>query len=179
MLEGQNSVLNQIVYDIIQGHYGGPSQTILADSLSQSLSASMVEQARLFNLLVEHVNQDQPQASDSILPPSQLPMDLRKEEKTSRSNKRVLAEIDVSEWEITYKETRPRGSKQSCDTSKTTQFPEGETHSQAEILGKRKGKKLHIIKKDQQQVSKPKELPPCLCYNCRQPGHFIRNFPNP
>jgi hypothetical protein len=23
----------------------------------------------------------------------------------------------------------------------------------------------------QQQVSKPKELPPHICYNCRQPGH--------
>jgi hypothetical protein len=76
----------------------------------------MVEQAHLFNLLVEHVNQDQPQASDSILPPSQLPMDLRKEESKSQSNKRVLSEIDVSEWEITYKETRPWESKQSCDT---------------------------------------------------------------
>jgi hypothetical protein len=60
LLEGQNSMLNQMVYDIIQGRYGGPSQTSLADSLSQSLSASMVEQARLFNLLVEYVNQDQP-----------------------------------------------------------------------------------------------------------------------
>jgi hypothetical protein len=87
MLEGQNSVLNQIVYDIIQGRYGESSQTSLADSLALSLSASMVEQARLFNLLVDYVNQDQPQASDSILPPSQLPMDLRKEERTSRSNK--------------------------------------------------------------------------------------------
>jgi hypothetical protein len=57
----------------------------------------MVEQARLFNLMVKHVNQDQPQASDSILPPSQLPMDLKKEERTSQRNKRVLAEIDVSE----------------------------------------------------------------------------------
>jgi hypothetical protein len=104
MLEGQNAMLNQMVYDIIQGWYGGPSQTSLADSLSQSLSASMVEQARLFNLLVEYVNQDQPQASDSILPLSQLPMDLRKEERTSRRNKRVLSEIDVSEWEITYKD---------------------------------------------------------------------------
>jgi hypothetical protein len=47
MLEGQNLVLSRIVYDIIQGHYGGLSQTSLADSLSQSLSASMVEQARL------------------------------------------------------------------------------------------------------------------------------------
>jgi hypothetical protein len=60
MLEGQNSVLNQIVYDIIQGRYGESSPTSLVDSLSQSLSASMVEEARLFNLLVEHVNQDQP-----------------------------------------------------------------------------------------------------------------------
>jgi hypothetical protein len=50
----------------------------------------------LINLLVGHVNQDQPMDSDSILPPSQLPMDLRKEERTSRTNKRVLSEIDVS-----------------------------------------------------------------------------------
>jgi hypothetical protein len=111
MLEGQNAMLNQMVYDIIQGQYGGPSQTSFVDSLSQSLSAFMVEQARLFNLLVKYVNQDQPQASDSILPFSQLPMDLRKEEKTSPSNKRVLSEIDVSEWEITYKETPPREGK--------------------------------------------------------------------
>jgi hypothetical protein len=146
MLEGQNSVLNQIVYDIIQGRYGGPSQTSLADSLSQSLSASMVEQARLFNLLVEHGNQEQPQDSDPILPPSQLPMDLSKEERTSRSNKRILSEIDVSEWEITYQETRLRECKRRCDTGKTTQLPAGETHSQAARLGKRKKKKLRRIK---------------------------------
>jgi hypothetical protein len=107
MLEVKNSVLSQIVYDIIQGRYGILSQTSLADSLSQSLSASMVEQARLFNLLVDHVNQNQLNTSDSILPPSKLPMDLRKEERKSQSNKRVLSEIDVSEWEITYKEIRP------------------------------------------------------------------------
>jgi hypothetical protein len=76
-----------MVYDIIQGRYGEPSQTNLVDSLSQSLSASMVEQARLFNLLVGYVNQDQPQASDSILPLSQLPMGLRQEERASRGNK--------------------------------------------------------------------------------------------
>jgi hypothetical protein len=111
MLEGQNSMLSQIVYDIIQGRYGGPSQTSLADSLSQSLSTSMVEQARLFNLLVDHVTQGQLKTFNSILPPSQLPMDLRKEERTSGSNKRVLCEIDVNEWGINYKETRPRESK--------------------------------------------------------------------
>jgi hypothetical protein len=123
--EGQNSTLNQMVYDIIQGRYGKPSQNSLADNLSQSLSASMVEQARLFNLLEEYVNQDQPQASDSILPPSRLPMDLRAEETANRGNKRVLSEIDVSEWEITCKETRPREGKQRCDTIKATQLPVG------------------------------------------------------
>jgi hypothetical protein len=97
LLEGQNSMLNQIVYDIIQGRYGKPSQNSLADSLSQSLSASMAEQAHLFNFLEEYANRDQPQASDSILPPSRLPMDLREEESLNRGNKRVLSEIDVSE----------------------------------------------------------------------------------
>jgi hypothetical protein len=58
LLEGQNSMLNQMVYDVIQGRYGKPYQNSLADSLYQSLSASMVEQARLFNLLEEYVNQD-------------------------------------------------------------------------------------------------------------------------
>jgi hypothetical protein len=76
LLEGKNSMLKHMVYDVIQGRYGKPSPTSLADSLSQSLSASMAEQAWLFNLLVEYVNQDQPQDSDSILPLSQLPIDL-------------------------------------------------------------------------------------------------------
>jgi hypothetical protein len=87
LLEGQNSMLNQMVYDIIQGRHGKPYQNSLAASLSQSLSASMVEQARLFNLLEECVNRDQPQASDSILPPSRLPMDLRAEERANKGSK--------------------------------------------------------------------------------------------
>jgi hypothetical protein len=87
MLEEQDSVLSQIVRNIIQGRYQGLSQTSLTDDLSQSLSTSMVEQARLCNLLVDHINQDQLSTSDSLLPPSKLPMDLSKEERKSRSNK--------------------------------------------------------------------------------------------
>jgi hypothetical protein len=148
LLEGQNSVLSQMVYDVIQGHYGNPYQNSLADSLSQSLSASMVEQARLFNLLEEYVNQDQPHASDSILPPSRLPMDLRAEERANQGNKRVLSEIDVSEWEITCTESCPRKGKRRCNPSKATQLPVGKTPSRATKLKRKKERKrLRLIKK--------------------------------
>jgi hypothetical protein len=179
LLEGQNSMLNHMVYDIIQGHYGRPSQNILADRLSQSLSASMVEQARLFNLLEEYVNQDQPQAYDSILPPSRLPVDLRKEERANRGNKRVLSEIDVSEWEVTCTETCPREGKLRCDTSKATQLPVGGTRTRATRLKRKKQRKrLRLIKKGKQQISKPGDVPPRLCYNCRQPRHYASECPN-
>jgi hypothetical protein len=180
LLEGQNSVLNQMVYDIIQGRYGRPYQNSLADSLSQSLSASMVEQARLFNLLEEYVSQDQPQASDSILPPSRLPMDLRAEEKAERGHKRGLPEIDVSEWEITCTETCPREGKRSCNPSSAAQSPVNETLSRtAKRVKKKERKRLRLIQEAQQPISKPKDLPPRLCYNCRQPGHFVSKCPKP
>jgi hypothetical protein len=38
-------------------------------------------------------------------------MDLRAEERENRGSKRVLSEIDVSEWEITCTETRPHKGK--------------------------------------------------------------------
>jgi hypothetical protein len=180
LLEGQNSVLNQIVYDIIEGRYGKPYQNSLADSLSQSLSVSMAEQARLFSLLEEYVNQDQLQASDSILPPSRLPMDLRAEEKIGQGHKRGLPEIDVSEWEITCTETCPRKGKRSCNPSKTTQrtasTPPVRTSKKAK---KKERKRLRLIQEAQQPISTPKDLPPRLCYNCRQPGHFANKCPNP
>jgi hypothetical protein len=164
-------MLNQMVSDIIQGRYGKPYQNSLADSLSQSLSASIVEQARLFNLLEEYVNQDQPQASDSILPPSRLPMDLRAEEEAIRGNKRVLSEIDVSEWEITCTETCPCKGKRRCNANEATQLPASATLSRAAMLKRKKERKrLRLIKKTQRQISKPGEVPSRLCYNCIQPG---------
>jgi hypothetical protein len=33
--------------------------------------------------------------------------------------------------------------------------------------------------KNQQQVSKPNEFPPRICYNCRQPEHYANECPNP
>jgi hypothetical protein len=106
-------------------------------------------------------------------------MDLRAEDRANRDNKRVLSEIDVSEWEITCKETRPREGKQRCDTSKATQLPASATRSRAtKCKRKKERKRIRLIKKAQQQISKPGEFPPSLCHNCRQPGHYRHNCPN-
>jgi hypothetical protein len=145
-----------MVYDVIQGRYGKPYQNSLAGSLSQSISASMVEQARLFNLLEQYVNQDQPQAPDSILPPSRLPMDLRAEDRANRGSKQVLSEIDVSEWEITCTETRPHKGKRRCNTNKTTQLPGSATPSRAtKSARKRKGKGSVLSRKPSNKSPSP------------------------
>jgi hypothetical protein len=118
MLEEQNSVLRHIVDNILQDHYQGLSQTSLTDGLSQALFTSVVEQACLCNLLVDHVKENQLNTSDSLLPPSKLPMDLTKEEGNSRNRKRAFPEVDLSEWGITYKEFCPRKGKQSDHSGK-------------------------------------------------------------
>jgi hypothetical protein len=149
-LEEQNSVLSHIVDNILQDHYQGLPQTSLTDGLSQALFTSVVEQARLCNLLADHMKKSQLNTSDSLLPPSKLPMDLTKEEGKSQNRKRVFPEVDLSEWEITCKEFCPRRGKQNDNSDK----------------------------KSHQQASKPKEFPPRICYKCRQPGHYANTCLN-
>jgi hypothetical protein len=140
----------------------------------------MAEQARLFNLLEEYVNQDQLQTSDSILPPSRLPMDPRAEGRANKGSKRGLSEIDVSEWEITYTETCPREGKRSCNPSSATQHTASTPPVRTSKKAKKKEKRrLRRIQEAQPPISTPKDLPPRLCYNCRQPGHFANNCPKP
>jgi hypothetical protein len=103
MLEEQNSVLSQMMYNILQDCYQGLCQTSLSDGLSQALSTSIVEQARICNLLADHRNQYQLSTSDSLLPPSKLPMDLTTKEGKSWNHKLAFPEMDLSEWGITYK----------------------------------------------------------------------------
>jgi hypothetical protein len=141
-----------------------------------------------------------------MLPPSKLLMDLRKEERKSQSNQRVFFEMDLSDWEITYKEiTKVTTSARPTSSSKVKL-----ALKLRYILEERMGKKFRFVKKDphgssqpsssghrrvtpsqnkplensqyqkdQQQFSKPKKPPPRLCYNCRQPRHYANACPNP
>jgi hypothetical protein len=147
MLEEQNSMSSHIVDNILQDRYQGLSQSSLTDGLSQALFMYVVEQARLCNLLVGHLKESQLNPSDSLLPPSKLPMDLTKEEGKSWSHKRAFPEMDLSEWGITLKEFCPRKGKQS-------------DHS---------GKKLR------QHASQPKELPPAFATIVDNPGITLIN----
>jgi hypothetical protein len=107
-------------------------------------------------------------------------MDLRAEERANKGSKRELSQIDVSEWEITCTETHPHKGKRGCSTNKTTQLPANGTPSQAtKSARKKERKRLRLIKEAQQPIPKPKDLPPRLCYNCRQPGHFSNECANP
>jgi hypothetical protein len=89
--------------------------------------------------------------SDSLLPPSKLLMDLTKEERKSQNLKRAFPEMDLSEWETTCRGFCPRRGKQNDNNDK----------------------------KSRQRASKPKQLPPHICYKCRQPGHYANTCPNP
>jgi hypothetical protein len=90
-------------------------------------------------------------------------MDLRGEERANRGNKRVLSEIDVSEWEITCTETCPREGKRRCDTSKATQLPASATRSRATRLKrKRRGRGSALSRKPNNKSPSPESFH-CVC----------------
>jgi hypothetical protein len=124
----------------------------------------MVEQARLCNLLVDHMNQNQLSTSDSLLSPAKLPMDLRKEEGKSWSHKLAFSKMDLSEWGTTHKEFCPCKGKQSDDISRIHHLVESETRSQAEILDEQMGKNLYPYHQ--------------LCFKCGDQNHLLQSCPS-
>jgi hypothetical protein len=159
ILEGQILVLRQLVQNVIHNRYQGLSQTSLSDSLSQAISESIMEQVYLFNLLMNHEAQNQQnqnsnqQLLDSLMPPSLLPMDLREEERRSKSHKRDLPKIDLNGREITCAELPSREKKLRNPASVVDQ----------------------PIKA--QWVPGSNAPTPRLCYNCREPRHFVGKCP--
>jgi hypothetical protein len=65
-LEEQNLVIGPIVDNILRDRYQELSQTSLTDGLSQALFTSVVEQARLCNLLADHMKKSQLNTSDCL-----------------------------------------------------------------------------------------------------------------
>jgi hypothetical protein len=80
-------------------------------------------------------------------------MNLREEENRSRSNKWAWPKIDLSGWEITCTELPSREKKPSNTASVVDQPTKT------------------------QRVPRSNAPTPRLCYNCRQPKHFVRKCP--
>jgi hypothetical protein len=79
MLEEQNLVLGRIVDNILQDCYQGLSQTSLTDGLSQLLFTSVVEQAHICNLLVDHMRKSQLNTSTTTTKATNGPYQGRRE----------------------------------------------------------------------------------------------------
>jgi hypothetical protein len=97
-------------------------------------------------------------------------MDLRQEERASRGNKWVLSVVDVSEWEITCKETRPHEGKRRCDTGKATHLPVGETLSQAARLRKKRRRSSASPGKTSNKFPSPETFHPVCATIVDNPG---------
>jgi hypothetical protein len=118
-LEEQNPGLSRIVGNILQDRYQEFSQTSLTNGLSQALFTSVVEQVHLCNVLADQMKKSPLNTSDSLLPPSKLPMDLTKEEGKSQNPKQAFPEIDLSEWEITCKEFVLAGANKTTTAARS------------------------------------------------------------
>jgi hypothetical protein len=162
ILEGQNLVLRQLVQNVIHNRYQGLSQTILSDSLSQAILKSIMEQAYLFNLLINHEAQNQQnQDSNSLLSSSQLAMDLRKEERRSKSHKRVLPGVDFNGWDITCTDF-PSHAKRQSNTVDTTTCDHGahlsynckqSGHFVKKCLNLRRARQIELRRKDARDLA--------------------------
>ena len=103
--------------------------------------------------------------SDSLMPPSRLPMELKDHQIDCRTPKLSAGSIDLSEWEITYTEFFPRGRRQASST--TDVDPNIRARTRSPVRGSMRSKKK------------------CRCTGCQpcfkygEYGHFIRDCCSP
>jgi len=128
----------------------------------------------------EETNEEKDIYSDSLLPPSQLPMKPREME--TRNSNRSLDPIDLAGWEITCMEFLPRHQHQAVKT------PDLDTVFRARTLFSIKEKMdqdrypTHeydsagmpvMLPLDNNQPRGPSDTN--RCFNCGSPSHFFRN----
>ena len=175
LIATQNNLLRQLS----QGQ-----QTIqqLLQQQQHQLSGCPIHQSQVANYQEpnEEIKEEKDIYSDSLLPPPQLPMKLKKMK--TRNPKRSLASIDLTGWEITCTEFIPRRRHQTIKT------PNLDTVLKARILSSTKeemnqdGDSTHendsvgipiMMPLNNHPPRGPSNINHCL--NCGSPSHFIRN----
>ena len=99
--------------------------------------------------------------SDSLMPPSQLPMELKDPHVECMALKSSGYDIDLSGWEITCTEFLPRGRRQASST--TDVDPTIRARTSSPVQGSMRSKKKFCCTGCQP------------CFKCGEYGHFIRD----
>ena len=98
---------------------------------------------------------------DSLMPPSQLPMELQDHQEECQTLKHGTCDIDLSGWEITCTDFLPRGRRQARCTTDTDTIMRTRTCSPV------------------RESLKPKIRCRCTlcqpCFKCGEYGHFLRD----
>jgi len=128
----------------------------------------------------EEIKEENGIYSDSLLPPSQLPM--KPSEMKTRNSKCSLDPIDLTRWEISCAEFIPRRQHQAVKT------PDLDTTFRARTLSsiKEKMDQDRYPTHEDDSVGMPVMLPldnnqprgpsdTNRCFNCGSPSHFFRN----
>ena len=136
--------------------------------------------------LNEEITETKDVFSDSLMPPSRLPMKLKDHQLTCRTLKHGPSDIDLAGWEITCTEFVPRGRRQTSNTINAntvlrarTRSPVQETMDLARCTKPKKGSvgvpaSTSLVNKLPGGSSKMK-----CCFNCANPNHFPRDCSQP